>query len=129
MNNRVNFNRRSGRQNFSNCNGAPVEEEEQFKNRRVSPRRSARRTPNRRSGRQNFRNKRAGKERFQFSLFTKDTLTAFEMFILLVVISLIIFGIIHLFKGEIIGDEYKILGRKGPAKSSTTSKSSSISKP
>ena len=45
MNNRVNFNRRSpnrrspnrrspnrrsGRQNFSNCNGAPVEEEEQF---------------------------------------------------------------------------------------------------
>ena len=35
MNNRVNFNRRSGRQNFSNCNGASVEEEEQFNNRRV----------------------------------------------------------------------------------------------
>ena len=59
--NRRSSNRRSGRQNFSNCNGAPVEEEEQFKNRR-----SARRSPNRRTGRQNFRNKRVGKERFTF---------------------------------------------------------------
>ena len=99
MNNRVNFNRRSpnrrsGRQNFSNCTGASVEEEEQFKNRRVSPRRSARRTPNRRSGRQNFRNKRAGKERFQnlddFNDLFKHIL---EIVVIIIVGILIFFGV------------------------------------
>ena len=107
MNNRVNFNRRSGRQNFSNCNGAPVEEEEQFNNRRVSPRRnakrsgrqnfnnkrvsprrSAKRTPNRRSGRQNFNNRRVGKERFYDYL--SDTLQKLLIAVVFFIVGILI---------------------------------------
>ena len=94
MNNRVNFNRRtsnrrSGRQNFSNCTGTPVEEE-QFNNRRVSPRRNTRRSPTRRSGRQNFRNKRTGKERFTDN-YTDNLIKFFEIMVIVIVVLTFIF--------------------------------------
>jgi len=61
MNNRVNFNRRS----------------------------SNRRSPNRRSGRQHFRNKKVGKERFQYSIFTNNNLKYLSIIIIIIVVGII----------------------------------------
>lgn len=62
MNNRVNFNRRTERQYFSNYNS--VLDEEQFNNRK-----SSKRTSNRRSGRENFKNLENTFEKVIYALF------------------------------------------------------------